>query len=254
MWGGDAIIFGMQGRGLFFALFLLSGCVSQWRAPYEMIYVPVQTATYEIATWQKMTNSDNPVHIYIEGDGHAFRASGAPTSDPTPRGMFMRDLAASDKSPNVAYVARPCQFIMSSMCAQTDWTDGRFSPQVIDALSATVKTIAKNRPVVLIGYSGGAMATGLIIKNYPEINVVKWITIAGVLNHVEWTNFFGDSPLSSSLNMDELPHVPQRHYAAQNDKVVPISLTRKWAAEKDIVIVPNTTHENMGMWKLDFSY
>lgn len=141
---------------------------------------------------------------------------------------------------------------MSTQCNKSDWTDGRFSKAVIESIATAIRKIAKKRPVVLIGYSGGAMVTGLVIQNYPDINVQKWITVAGVLNHADWTNYFGDTPLTNSENMTELPHVPQIHYIADKDTVVPNELSRKWVPEHNLVIVPNSTHHRFENFELKF--
>ena len=109
--------------------------------------------------------------------------------------------------------------------------------------------VAAARPVVLIGYSGGALASGLIIQKYPQINVAKWITIAGVLNHADWTEYFGDSPLKSSINMNTLPRIQQTHYVAENDQTVPNSLSFKWTGGANTVVVPGATHDDFGQWQ-----
>lgn len=202
------------------------------------------TDDYTIAFWRKDMSDTAPVHIYIEGDGHAFDGYGRPTADPTPRSSTVRDLALRDAAPNVVYMARPCQYIMSPSCNVHDWTDGRFSENIITDMSNAVKFVARGRPIVLVGYSGGAMITGLIIKNNPDINVKKWVTVAGVLNHADWTQYFGDAPLSHSLNMDVLPHVSQLHYVAEKDKVVPVALSRKWTGG-NMEVIKNATHGNL---------
>lgn len=235
-------------------LLLLCGCTGIWRAPDNFLFIPVKSGDYEIATWQKITNPKDEIHIYIEGDGRSFDSRGRPNYDPTPHGTFLRDIAVSDEAANVIYMARPCQFIMSDSCTQSDWTDGRFSQKVIDSMSEVIKQVAKDSPVILIGYSGGAMVSGLIIENVPELKVKKWITIAGVLNHADWTEYFGDSPLLQSLNMRELPKVQQLHYVAEKDKVVPLELTKKWAGEENIVIIKNATHDYFGDFDIDFTY
>lgn len=236
----------------FISLFLLSGCVSGWRASDDFLYVPIKAGDFEIVTWQKITNSDSAVHIYIEGDGRAFDGYGIPTNDPTPVGTLVRDLAMSDAAENVVYVARPCQFIISDKCTQSDWTDGRFSERIIDSMAAVIKTVSKGREIILIGYSGGAMVSGLIIAEEPELKVRKWITIAGVLNHNIWTNYFGDNPLSASMTLDKLPNVHQLHYVAENDEIVPLWMTQFMADEEDIIIVPGATHNNFGNLQIDF--
>ena len=235
-------------RMLFFVGFLGGCAVAAFSPQSEFVPVPITAGQYEIATWQKVTDKSpsTPVHIYIEGDGHAFRGNGRPSSNPTPRGDFVRRMAMRDVAPNVIYMARPCQFIMSPACTRHDWTDGRFSPAVIDAMAAAIKSVAGTRPVVLVGYSGGAMVSGLVILEHPEINVTRWITVAGVLNHSAWTEYFGDSPLTASLDMTTLPVVPQVHYVGARDKTVPPKLTGRIARATDIIIVPNATHDNFG--------
>ncbi len=232
-------------KKLFLILFL-SGCAgANWVAPDDFQYVPVQTDSYKIATWQKINNPENnQIHVYIEGDGYAFDSYGQPTSNPTPRGTFVRDLAVADNFENVVYVARPCQFIMDKNCNESDWTDGRFSQKVIDAESRVIKQIAKNKKITIIGYSGGAMVSGLIIKQNPKMNFEKWITIAGVLNHKKWTEYFGDEPLDESLNMETLPAVAQTHFVGERDDVVPYELAKTWADETDIKLIPKASHND----------
>jgi len=236
----------------FVAVLLLTGCVaSHWGAPPDFGYVIVDAGEYEIATWQKITDSAAPVRIYIEGDGRAFDGHGRPTHDPTPHGRLVRDLAAADMSANVVYMARPCQYVMSSACDVTDWTDGRFSSRIIDSMTSAIQQIARGRPVVLIGYSGGAMISGLIIEQNPDLNVHEWITVAGVLNHADWTGYFGDTPLTNSLNMNKLPRVPARHYVAERDKVVPRALSQRWGGDENLIIVPNATHNKFPDFSID---
>lgn len=213
-----------------------------WRAPSDFIYAPIDSGDYTIATFQRISDNVSPLHIYIEGDGNSFDVNGRPTSDPTPRGTLMRDLASRDPSPNVVYMGRPCQYIMSTKCNRVDWTTGRFSERIIDSVALAIKQISSGVPVVLIGYSGGAMVSGLVINKYPEIPVQQWVTIAGVLNHSEWTKYFNDAPLVGSLNMDVLPLVPTRHYIARGDRVVPNVLSRKWVGAADLIEIDGATH------------
>lgn len=224
---------------------LLIGCAPVWHAPSDFIYAPISAGKYTLATYQHLSDTTSPIHIYIEGDGNSFNARGIPTSDPTPHGTLVRDMAVRDTSPNVVYLARPCQYIMSSACTASDWTDGRFSPDIIDSMAQAIKTLSQNRPIVLIGYSGGAMASGIIINQNPEMKVMHWITVAGVLNHSDWTAHFGDKPLTKSLNMTALPRVPQTHYIVSGDRVVPNHLSRKWVRGEKLLEIPNATHNKI---------
>lgn len=233
-------------------LLLLASCAgTNWVAPNDFIYAPIDGGDYEFATWQKINNpSNNHIHIYIEGDGHSFDAYGRPTNNPTPRGTLVRDLAARDSAENVVYMARACQFIMNDKCDESDWTDGRFSQKIIDNQARAIKKIAGNKKITIIGYSGGAMISGLIIEQNPELKIEKWITIAGVLNHEQWTKYFNDAPLSKSVNMNKLPAVKQLHLVGERDDVVPVELSKQWANESDIKIIPNTKHNDFGDLKL----
>ena len=234
---------------------MMAGCVgAPWVPPGDFRMEIIHTDEFDILTYARISDHPTPIHIYLEGDGNSFDGYGIPTNDPTPRGTFLRDLSATDESPNVVYMARPCQFIMSPACDKTDWTTGRFSHQIIDATATAIRKIAKNRPVILIGYSGGAMISGLVIQHAPDINVQKWITIAGVLNHADWTAHFGDAPLLGSENLTALPPVPQIHYIADHDRVVPNELSRKWVPEHNLVTIPNSTHNRFENLKLDFQH
>ncbi len=241
-----------MGRIILLLCFIVSACISSWVAPSDLSYMVVRSGEYSLVTYQRISDSTSPIHIYIEGDGASFDSRGRPSSDPTPTGTFVRDLVARDPSPNVVYLARPCQYIMSRTCRQSDWTDGRFSHQIIDSMADAVSAIAQNRPVVLIGYSGGAMISGLIINNYPSINVQKWVTIAGVLRHSDWTEYFGDMPLLRSMDMNELPKIPQVHYIAFGDQVVPNHLSRKWVSPKTPEMITNATHTYFPNLNIEF--
>ncbi len=236
-----------------FLFFLLCSCGATWHPSADFDLVPVKAGKFDIATYQKITDSRAPVHIYIEGDGHAFDAYGMPTDDPTPRGVLVRDLAMRDRAENVVYVARPCQFIMSPACSEKYWTDGRFSVQVVNAMSNVVTKVSAGRSVVLVGYSGGAMVSGLVIKRNPKLRVKKWITIAGVLNHRDWTEYFGDTALQKSLNLSRLPKVRALHYVGEDDETVPMELSQKWIRdESQMVVVPRADHEDFGNLTIDF--
>ena len=239
-------------RAGFILLILLTGCVGSNLDDNMTVIKPKNRELYSVATIQNITDNNDPVHIYIEGDGRSFNVRGRTTSDPTPRSRFMRRMYAADKSPNIAYIARPCQFVMDKKCTETDWSTGRFSETMADSVAYAIKEIAGTRPVVLIGFSGGAMISGLIIQNHHDINVKQWVTIAGVLNHEDWTKYFGDAPLTQSLNMNTLPRVSQLHYVAQNDKTVPYSLSKKWVGKNKMVTIPDADHDTIPIIKIEF--
>lgn len=240
-------------RNILIAL-LLCGCVGTTAPRPELTMLQVVGGDYGIAYWRKDTDMTAPVHIYIEGDGHAFDGHGRPTSDPTPRGTLVRDLAMCDDAPNVVYLARPCQFEVSPACTSHDWTDGRFSEGIIEEMSVAVRHLAAGRPIVLVGYSGGAYVSAAIIERNPDLDVKQWITIAGVLNHVDWTEYFGDAPLSGSMNLNTLPQMFARHYVAEWDSVVPRTLSERWVGAENLIVVPHARHDKFPGLELDFMY
>lgn len=225
---------------------LLIGACSYRNPVSDMNFQTTTAPPYVIANWYKMEQPGQTLKIYIEGDGHAFDAHGQPTDNPTPHGLFMRELAAGDPSPNVVYLARPCQYLKPG-CSQHDWTTGRFSRPIIDSMDTTVRSLmkkARTNKVILIGFSGGAQVAGLIAVRHPE-QVVRLITISGVLDHRAWTSYHGDEPLTDSLNLKDfqslLKRIPQTHYAGEKDTVVPTQLIQDFAGES-VSVVPGATH------------
>ncbi len=214
--------------------------------PQSFVYKEIKTNHFTLASWQKIENANKDFKIYIEGDGNSFTHRGHPTSDPTPRGGTLRNIAFADTYPNVIYLARPCQFVDDKVCVQTDWTTGRFSKNAVDSSAEAIKSIT-NKNVKLIGFSGGAQIAGLVAVMHPEIKTTKIITIAGNLDHVAWATKKRLIPLSDSLSLadyrDEFLKIPQLHYVGGNDNVVPASVTYDFVGDKDLVIyLPDATH------------
>lgn len=229
-------------------ILLLTGCAAV-KAPPEFVYREIQTRDFTLATWQKITDPDGVYKIYIEGDGHAFNARGRATNDPTPRGTLVRELAFGDPSPNVVYLSRPCQYVKSEICSKRHWTTARFAPEIINAEYDAVRQIAGNSPIILIGFSGGAQAAGLIAAAKPGLNVEEIITVAGNLDHLAWTQYQKVPPLNESLNLEsyrkQFAEIPQTHYVGSNDKVIPPFLVKEFVGSgKRVIKVPNATHNS----------
>lgn len=161
----------------------------------------------------------------------------------------MRELAFWDDSPNVVYLARPCQYVKSPICSKRHWTTARFAPEVINAEYAAVKQIAGDNPVILIGFSGGAQVAGLIASAKPGLNVKKIITIAGNLDHLAWTQYHNLPPLNESMNLEsyrkQFAQIPQIHYVGSDDEVMPPALVREFVGGSgNIIEVRGATHNS----------
>ena len=218
--------------------------------PDDFLYKEIKTSTFVLASWQKISDNTGSIKIYIEGDGASFDAYGRPTKDPTPKGKMVRELAFGDYSPNVVYLARPCQFIMSDICSVRHWTTARFSYEVIDATYKAIKQIAGKRDIILVGFSGGAQVVGLVSVLKRDLNVKKVISIAGNLDHLEWTKHHNLPSLNESLNLADYKslyfEIPQKHYVGDQDNVIPSDLVVMFTEDKkvDIEVVDGASHSD----------
>lgn len=160
----------------------------------------------------------------------------------------MRDLAFHDPAPNVVYLARPCQYIQGGICTQRHWTTARFAPEVIRAETEALRQTAKDSPLTLVGFSGGAQVAGLIAVTQKDLNIRQVVTIAGNLDHRAWTESYGLAPLNESLNLadyrNEFLKVPQVHYVGGRDDAISPALTRNFVADSaKIVEIKEAGHQ-----------
>jgi len=169
-------------------------------------------------------NSHTPVYIYIEGDGRAWRKRNDISSDPTPRNPVALKLAVqhSQSYPHdtLIYMARPCQYFLTS-CAADDWTFGRYSAKQIHTMQMGLKEFkwARSRPLIFIGYSGGAQMALFLAQNLSESMSTPQtavFSVAGVLNHQKWTQFHEVTPLYDSLAPPQYQGV-QHHFCGEDD-------------------------------------
>ena len=234
-------------KKVFLCLLLFAAACTTVTPPHDFIYQEVPTSTFKIATWYKITNPSPPVKVYVEGDGAAFRANGQISSNPTPRGVLVRELAFGDTHANVIYLARPCQFTKDDKCAPQYWSTARFAPEIIQAEYEALHKLAGNNPLTLVGFSGGAQVAGLLAVKYPDLKVQKLVTIAGNLDHKAWTTYHHLPALELS---DALAHYRQQYLAfeqvhyvgAEDDNIVP-SITENFVGNKShIIYIKNANH------------
>jgi len=183
----------------------------------------------------------NILVVYIEGDGLAWTSKTRPSADPTPLTPTALLLAQKHPGSNVAYLARPCQYVEGinrHHCSQAVWTGGRFSESVVSASNQAI-TYLKNRyqadSLTLIGYSGGGAVAALVAARRND--VMGLVTIAGNIDHDSWTSHHQITPLSESLNpadfLSQLRGIPQVHFVGEKDQVVPAELTRGYVSKFD---------------------
>lgn len=266
-----AVSAGLRSRGLALASCLalgLAGCVGTPtagdRAGSAMALASAQgwgmldlaQGSFHLAAFAPQdVRPDTRLTIYIEGDGLAWSSPTTPSPDPTPRDPVALRLALAQPSGNAAYLARPCQYLGAAKagCAQAYWTDARFAPEVVGAMNGAVSTLKARfgaQRIQLVGYSGGGALAALIAARRSDVTRV--VTVAGNLDHAEWTTHHDLTPMARSLNAaavaPALSGLSQVHFIGANDRVIPPDLARAWpkgftgAADENLKIVPGFDH------------
>jgi len=178
-----------------------------------------------IFTSAKITDPAQTTRIYIEGDGFAYIAGGQPSNDPTPTKPVLMNLIAMDASPNIVYIARPCQYGHEG-CTISDWTINRFAADKVAAINAAIDDVKARYhlgSLELVGYSGGAHFAALLAAT--RCDVVGLRSIAGNLDVPAFVAYRRQTPLNvtdTGLNHAEaLRAIPQLHLASTSDTVIP---------------------------------
>lgn len=227
---------------------LMSGCAGFSRTADCPLHV-IHTQTFDLATCVRQSQIDADFIIYIEGDGNAFDKHGRQNRNPTPKSTFVRNLAIKDPRPNVAYVARPCQYTQDPLCSPKYWGSARFAPEVIDAIADAVYQIAGQRSVTMVGFSGGAAVAGLIAVTRPDIHVKNLVTISGNLDHRAWTEYHQLPALVDSMDLadwrDAYNKIPAVHYIGDRDNIIPAFITQNFVNDHN----PVNTVSGMGHGK-----
>jgi pimeloyl-ACP methyl ester carboxylesterase len=196
----------------------------------------LSNAQFNIVAFSKPARQVNPVLvIYIEGDGRAWKTASLPSDNPTPTNPLALRLAIQDPRPAVAYLARPCQFVVlpSQGCSEKLWTSARFSPAVIETMNEAIEKLKQQysaSQLVLIGYSGGGAVATLVAAKRSDIKTI--ITVAGNLDTDTWVRLYGLEPLSESINpasvAQSIRNIPQTHYVGAKDDVIPRAISQSF--------------------------
>ena len=224
--------------------FLLSGCVSEGREAGEikiaadsgLIRDNLQTRQFTVVSWSRITPPVNSLRVYIEGDGFAWKSRAQPSSNPTPHNPVALKLAASDKTNNVLYLARPCQFLNTPLpagCGANWWTNDRFSPVIIDAMNDALEQVVSKYPGVtleLVGYSGGGNIAALLAERRKDVRALR--TVAGNLDVAFVNAQHRVTPMPNALSAIDraamLRHLPQTHFSGEEDNTVPPAVAERF--------------------------
>ncbi len=234
----------LQGTVLINLSLLLGGCISV--DPYisaqkiasdsGLTSEKFDTELFPIVTWHRITPPVHSLRVYIEGDGFAWKSRTTPSDNPTPRNPTGLKLAAADKQANVFYLSRPCQYIgppLPANCRVNIWTQDRFSPVVIDAMSEALNQIVLRYPGVqldLVGYSGGGNIAALLAERRSDVRSLR--TVAGNLDVAYVNAIHHVTPMPTAENaIDHAPALralPQIHYSGGADTTVPPAVARRF--------------------------
>lgn len=195
----------------------------------------IEADGFNLTTYQKLSNPDAPIRFYIEGDGLAWITTTQPSPDPTPSVPTAFYLAKQDSSPNVVYMARPCQYSKDSSpkCSMEYWTKRRFSMEVMQAMNKAVNKIklSSAQRIELIGFSGGAVVA--VVLTARRSDVISLRTVAGNLDTDAVNRHHHVASMDGSLNAVDFAHnirlVPQMHFISTKDKVIPPVVIEKFA-------------------------
>ena len=189
--------------------------------------------SFAIYSLQKINNNQEVV-VYIEGDGLSWIDRFTPSSDPTPTNPLAFKLAKLDKSKNVIYLARPCQYVQNNRCQKETWTKLQYSNDVMNNYIKILKEIKnKHSTVHLVGYSGGSVIA-MYLASIKELNIRSVTTVAGNIKPGEFTQMLNISPYRTSLNLraieKNIQSISQTHYYGNKDKVIPKKLHLNYQA------------------------
>lgn len=217
----------------------------------------VITDHFNLRVWQHSTSDAGTMHVYIEGDGFAWVNRYQPSMNPTPLNSIVPAMAVKDDvASQVVYLARPCQYVSFAerACSSAYWMQKRFAPEVVAAMNQAVnqlKSEAKAKRIVMIGYSGGGALAVLMAAQRQDVTSV--LTIAGNLDHHVWTRLHKLSDLQGSLNPPDfsqaLQRVRQVHLVGGKDANMPVSVYQAYRAafapQADISeeVVPTFDHQ-----------
>ena len=229
-------------------LFVAGGCATfapalearakteSWARERGFAAAPLRAGDFDLYALTRQSASAETLTVYIEGDGAPWSTPYHPPRDPTPRDPLALAMASADTAPQVAWLARPCQYLSHAAlqgCDSAYWLERRFAPEVIVAYDSAVtqlKTLSGARHVRLVGYSGGGVIAALVAMRRADIASV--VTVAAPLSLTEWTAWHDLSPLTGSLDPQRQKptrtRVPDVHFAGANDKIVPAGIVERF--------------------------
>lgn len=226
------------------AAFALAGCatpaarIDRIAATAGLQRIELQGTQFQHVAYLRNGNTDQPWHIYLEGDGTPFTSPTEPAPDPTPRRPLALELMLADTRPAM-YLGRPCYngHAQDPPCQTALWTSDRYSERVLASMAAALTHILESKhitQVFLVGHSGGGTLAVLLADRIPQTLAI--ITLSANLDTDAWTALHDYTPLTGSKNPARqmaLPgDIPQWHLVGSKDALVPPWITRRGSAQQ----------------------
>lgn len=196
--------------------------------PAFMYERQINAEPFKLTVFDRIRNEGGNATIYIEGDGLAWLSRRTPSLNPTPMNPVALHLATQDKSPNVIYMARPCQYsgtTNGNACPMEYWMGRRFAPEVISSMNRTIDYMKREHnlnQINLVGFSGGGGVAVLIAAQRDDVASIR--TVAGNLDHNAFTSYHDLTPMSGSINPADaarkISSIPQHHFTGEWDEIV----------------------------------
>ncbi|HWK45707.1 MAG TPA: alpha/beta hydrolase [Stellaceae bacterium] len=217
----------------------------------------VHTDSFLLTAFFRVSRRDQPVTIYIEGDGLAWVSRNQPSLDPTPRQAIGLALAAVDPASNVVYLARPCQFTpmtLNPRCGIPYWTNRRYASEVVESMNQAVDRFAAlvpGRRIDLVGYSGGGALAVLVAARRADVASIR--TVAGNLDDDFVNRLHRVSATPQSENAIDVAarvaSIPQLHFSGADDTIVPPAVSQRFVSAAGgrcarALTVPGLSHES----------
>jgi len=207
-------------------------------SPALMVERHISARPFVITAFERAHKRHAPATVYIEGDGLNWISRTQKSLDPTPTNPVALHLASMDKSKNVIYLARPCQYSKltdtSKPCPNKYWTGEKYAPEVIAAMDQALENVKHTYNITefnLVGYSGGANIAAYLAERRNDVASLR--TVAGNLNHrlhseVHQVSYLKPVSLNAVNIAPALADMPQRHFIGGQDEIVPPAIVHSF--------------------------
>lgn len=230
------------------SLFVLSACgietdlkqrsANHIARPAFMVERKLSAGDFTLQAWERMHQRNEVATIYIEGDTinqldtrPTLLTMNMPRINSSPKMPLGLYLASRDKSTNLGYLARPCQYVKMPKdkgCGTSYWLENRFAPEIIEAYQIALDDMKSRYSITgfnIVGYDGGANIAAILAAKRNDIMTLR--TVAGNLNPDLTNDKTNQKTLASTsvLAIDyasQLSNIPQHHFiGAADDMITP---------------------------------